>query len=104
RIWATRSRSEFRRASTEPVERRLDELRQRPQVVPTLEHGGDAWRELPCTPCEFAKPRSRHPHPGERVVDVRVEACRDEEEVGLELRDGTLDRRPSLEIPVVACA
>jgi hypothetical protein len=55
-------------------ERGFDEVGQRVQVVATLEHGGDARRELCRAAGELAEPVRGQLHVRERIVDVRVEA------------------------------
>ncbi len=70
---------------------RLDEPRQRLEVVAALEHGADPRAELRRAAGELVEPALGELHVGERIVHVRVEARRDEDEVGLEPAHGRLD-------------
>ena len=69
----------------------MDEARERLEVVAALEHGGDARREAAAAARELAETEAGQLHRRERVVDVRVEAGRDDQQVGLEAADGRLD-------------
>ena len=89
----------------EAVERGLDERRQRLEVVAALEHGGDARGELRAPRGQLAEAVGGHPHLGERVVRVGVEAGGDEQQVGLERRTaGSTMLVERVEVLVVAGA
>src|SRR5438309_968232 len=89
----------------EPVEGRVDETRQRLEVVAALEDGRDPVRQSPATPCELTEPLLAHAHVPERVRGVGVEAGRDEHELWLESLDGRLDdAREDVEILGVPAA
>ena len=68
------------------------------QVVAALEDRGHAWGELQRTRRELTEAVRREREVGERVVDVRIEAARDEQQVGRETADGVLDDPPRLEV------
>ena len=63
------------------------------EVVAALEHRGDARRERGAARGELAEAVLGHAHLRERVVHVRVEAGRDEHELGLEARTAGSTRR-----------
>ena len=62
------------------------------ELVAALEHRGDAGPERARALRQLAEAVLGDAHLGERVVLVRVEAGRDEDELRLEARDGRLDR------------
>src|ERR1700753_1225663 len=68
----------------ETLERRTDEVGQRAQVVAAFEHGGDARGEARCALRQLAEAVGGDEHLREWILLVRVEAGRDEEQLGLE--------------------
>src|SRR5262249_42600012 len=79
------------RLGREAVERRVYEARQGPEVVAALEDGCDPVAERPAALRELAEAVPAQAHVPERVVDVGVEAGRNEDELRLEARHCRLD-------------
>ena len=95
RRMAERSAEAGRSRFQEPLKPRCarrDERRQRLEVVAAFEHGGDARAERGAALGELPEPVLRHLHLRQRVLPVRVEAGRDEDEVRRERAHGRLDR------------
>ena len=84
------------------VERRVDEPRQRLEVVAALEDGCDAVGQSPAAARELAEAVLCDVHVRKRVSHVCVEAGRDEDELRLEPLNGGLDYlRERLEVLLV---
>src|SRR5260221_13929297 len=79
-------------SGVESVQRRVDETRQRLELVAALEHGADPRRESGAAARQLPEAVCGDAHVGERVVEVRVESRRDEHEVRFEARHRRLDR------------
>src|SRR5688500_17415548 len=74
----------------EAAKRCRDEARQGLEVVAALEHGTNPRSELRRAAGELLEPDLGHLHVRERVLDVRVEACGDEDKVRIERSHGRL--------------
>src|SRR5262245_14409853 len=68
----------------EALERRVDEPGERARVVAALEHRAEAGSERGTAARELAEPGVGDLDVRERVLHVRVEAGRDDQQVGLE--------------------
>src|SRR5579864_2869113 len=79
-------------SDAEALERSLDEAWQRLEVVAAFEHSGDTRRETRAAARELAEAVGRDPHLGERLVEMGVEARRDEHELGVECAHSGLDQ------------
>ena len=84
------------------MSRRPAEPGQRLEVVAAFEHRGDARCKPRRTTSELGEDAGRELEPGERVVSMRVEAGRDQEQLGLECRDRALRASERFEITDVA--
>ena len=87
-----RRRARRRALALEPLDRGAHEPRQRAQLVAALEHSCEARRQPASTPCQLAEPVLGDFDVGHRVVDVSVEAGRDDEQVRPEALHGRRDR------------
>src|SRR4029450_11211918 len=69
---------------------RTEESRQRLEVVAAFQHGRDLWAQRGRPFRKLAKAGLGDEHSGERIVLVRVESGRHEDELGLESLHGRL--------------
>src|SRR5579884_365319 len=86
----------------EALERRLDQVGQRAQVVSALEDRGHARREAARAARELPEAVCGHEHVCERILGVGVEPGRHEQQLRLERRHRPLHRLPRLEVPPIA--
>src|SRR5829696_2351673 len=78
-------------SAAEALDRRADEVWQRLEVVAPFEHGLAARRRCRTPASKLAEALVGHADVRERVVDVGVEAGRDEHELAVETRESRLD-------------